>query len=901
MNLKQLVLKEINKVEYKLQDLVDIELIQKLLDNLNEIYPFPSAIIDNEGNILTSNFWQDLCTKFHRVNKECEQECIKSDQYIKNHLHEANPYVTYRCPRGVMETAIPIIVKGNHLANFFLGQFFFEKPDIQTFKDNAKKFGFDEKSYLEALDKVPILTKIQLEKYLKVFKTITEILSEIGLKNLRGIQQRKVLEQNELNLKNHNEILDRKVEERTISLKESEMLLKETQRIAKMGGWEYNVQTKVATFTDMIFEIYGEAFSDIEESIKFYHIDDRMVVSQSFENAVAKNEPYDIEVRLRNAQGDNLWVRTVGKPVVEDGKVVKVIGNLIDITERKKIEKTITELASLRKKELDALMKGSKDVLRQKSFTEAARTIFDHCKDLLGAASGYVALLDEQGDENEVLFLEAGGLPCSVDPNLPMPIRGLRAEAYHYNKAVYHNDFMNSQWIDFMPKGHVILKNVMFVPLILENKTVGVIGLANKESDFNDNDAKMATVFGELAAIALQNSRNLDEKETAEKKLSYAKQEAEVANQAKSEFLANMSHELRTPLNGILGFSQVLEGQIFKDLTEKQQKHFNYIKDSGSHLLELVNDILDLAKIESGKIKIERKPFDFGKMLERSPSIIQTTAHEKDLQLVVNIKSDLGWLNGDETKIKQVVFNLLSNAMKFTESGNRIGIDATVEGNRFKVTVWDEGIGISEDSLKKIFDPFEQVKTVRISKEKGTGLGLAISKKLIELHQGTITVTSKLGEGSRFIVDLPGRVSTGEQVTKESITQLNRINFDLIEDITILVTEDNEDNRELIKAILNKYNLDFAVSGEKAVTMASKKEYDLILMDIQLPGIDGVEAMRQIRKNSEKYIPIIALTAFAMKGDEEKYLYEGFDDYISKPINFKRLIEKIETNINIKD
>jgi signal transduction histidine kinase/ActR/RegA family two-component response regulator len=623
-------------------------------------------------------------------------------------------------------------------------------------------------------------------------------------------------------------------------------------------------------------------------------------VSQLFKNAVARNEPYDIEVRFRNAQGDNLWVRTVGKPVVEDGKVVKIMGNLIDITELKKIEKTIEELASLRKKELDALMKGSKDVLRQKSFTEAARTIFDHCKDLLGATSGYVALLDEQGEENEVLFLEAGGLPCSVDPNLPMPIRGLRAEVYRHNKAAYHNDFMNSQWVDFMPRGHVIMKNIMFAPLILENKTVGVIGLANKESDFTDNDAKMATVFGELAAIALQNSRNLDEKETVQKELSYAKQEADVANQAKSEFLANMSHELRTPLNGIIGFSQVLENQLFKDLTEKQQKYFNFIKDSGNHLLELVNDILDLAKIESGKIKIKKNPFDFGKMLKRSPSIIQTSVDKKGLEFVVNIKSDLGWFNGDETKIKQIVFNLLSNAMKFTEPGNRIGIDAIVEDNSFKVTVWDEGIGIPEDFLKKIFDPFEQVKAARISTEKGTGLGLAISKKLIELHQGTITVTSKLGEGSRFIVDLPGRISTGEQVIKKSISQLNKIisDSDLTEDITILVTEDNEENRELIKAVLNTYNLDFAVSGEKAVTMASEKKYDLILMDIQLPGIDGVEAMRQIRKNSGKYIPIIALTAFAMKGDEEKYLHEGFDGYISKPLNIELLKEEIETNIN---
>lgn len=174
------------------------------------------------------------------------------------------------------------------------------------------------------------------------------------------------------------------------------------------------------------------------------------------------------------------------------------------------------EASNQRQKELDALLAGSRTVLEQKGFAESARAIFDHCKNLIGATSGYVALLNDRGDENEVLFLESGGLPCDVNPELPMPIRGLRAEAYHNNRAVYHNDFMNSEWVDFMPKGHVVLKNVMFAPLVLKNKTVGIIGLANKASDFDDNDAKMAAGFGELAAIALQNSRNLDERHHAE-------------------------------------------------------------------------------------------------------------------------------------------------------------------------------------------------------------------------------------------------------------------------------------------------------------------------------------------------------------------------------------------------
>jgi len=166
-------------------------------------------------------------------------------------------------------------------------------------------------------------------------------------------------------------------------------------------------------------------------------------------------------------------------------------------------------------KELSALMQGAKAVLEQKGFLESSRAIFDYCTNLIGATSGYVALLSDKGEENEVLFLEAGGLPCSVDPELPMPIRGLRAETYTTNKAVYHNDFMNSEWTELMPSGHVILKNVMFAPLVLEGKTVGIIGLANKESNFDENDAKMATGFGELAAIALQNSRYLDERTKA--------------------------------------------------------------------------------------------------------------------------------------------------------------------------------------------------------------------------------------------------------------------------------------------------------------------------------------------------------------------------------------------------
>ncbi len=189
---------------------------------------------------------------------------------------------------------------------------------------------------------------------------------------------------------------------------------------------------------------------------------------------------------------------------------------ILEINKLKKELRLTIESSILREKELNAIMNGAKAVLKQRGFTESARIIFNHCKDLIGATSGYVALLSDNGEENEVLFLESGGLPCDVNPELPMPIRGLRAKAYHTNKSTFHNDFMNSEWVHLMPKGHVILNNVLFAPLVLEGKTVGIIGLANKPSGFHKNDAKMAVRFGKLAAIALQNSQYVDKKVKAE-------------------------------------------------------------------------------------------------------------------------------------------------------------------------------------------------------------------------------------------------------------------------------------------------------------------------------------------------------------------------------------------------
>jgi len=226
----------------------------------------------------------------------------------------------------------------------------------------------------------------------------------------------------------------------------------------------------------------------------------------------ANHREYHIQIRAKS------HTRTVYDPDSDKNELLLMITDISELKlAKQELEKSLAH-SQLREKEIQAFLNGARAVLEQVDFQTTARKVFDLCSETIGSTSGYVALLSKYGEENEVLFLEAGGLPCSVDPELPMPIRGLRETAYRTNSTVYDNEFMNSKWLKFMPKGHVRLENVMFAPLVIKGKTIGIMGLANKNGDFTDDDARVAGGFGELAAIALQNSRNLDKRDTAEKK-----------------------------------------------------------------------------------------------------------------------------------------------------------------------------------------------------------------------------------------------------------------------------------------------------------------------------------------------------------------------------------------------
>ncbi|MFH7242283.1 MAG: PAS domain S-box protein [Spirulina sp.] len=423
--------------------------------------------------------------------------------------------------------------------------------------------------------------------------------------------------------------------------------------------------------------------------------------------------------------------------------------------------------------------------------------------------------------------------------------------------------------------------------------------------------AKLITVGGQQ--LKLVRVTDISDRKQAEAVLQQTNQELARATRMKDEFLANMSHELRTPLNAILGMAEGLQDGVFGPLNDRQHKALGTIESSGSHLLEVINDILDLAKIEAGQMSLDLAPVAITYLCSSSLAFVQPQAIAKAITLKVNVPDHLPDLLVDERRLRQVLINLLNNAVKFTPTDGTITLTAQrlettdpTDTPWVRITVGDTGIGIAPEHLEKLFKPFVQIDSTLNRQYSGTGLGLALVQRIIDLHGGQIQVRSEVGIGSHFSLDLPCVTYPTSPLQVKTLPA----NATLLSTSTpsasplILLAEDNEANAATISSYLGAkgYRLNWARTGQEAVKLAQAHHPDLILMDIQMPDVDGLEASRQIRADPNlAETTIVALTALAMPQDSDRCLAAGINEYIRKPIKLKDLAEIVRALLSQKE
>ena len=392
-----------------------------------------------------------------------------------------------------------------------------------------------------------------------------------------------------------------------------------------------------------------------------------------------------------------------------------------------------------------------------------------------------------------------------------------------------------------------------------------------------------------------------DQKEI-ERELIKAKELAEQSTRVKEQFLTNMSHEIRTPMNGIIGFAKILEGT---NLDAEQRQSVNAIKRAGKNLMVVINDILDFSKIEAEKMIFEEVNFSLSKNIKGVMELFSPIAKEKNIKLIANIDSQINdFLVGDPTRLSQILINLVGNALKFTDKGyvelNVSQLKETKTETFLEFAIVDTGVGIPQDKISSIFESFNQASNETTRKFGGTGLGLTITRRLIELQGGSIKVESEVEKGSKFSFLIQFKKVKKGIVTTVKLKK-EELSPDFLKDVNILLVEDNELNQLLAIKVFEKFDktIDIADNGKIAIDKIEKNNYDIILMDIQMPEMDGIELTKYIRASvgPKSNTPIIALTAHATVIEEKRCLDNGMNDYLSKPFDFNELLEKIHYNL----
>jgi PAS domain S-box-containing protein len=947
---------------YTFSELVDVQKLRGLLESFHNAFGIPLAILDFEGNVLAAGGWQKACELYHQSHPGTFARCRRNGSALKERL-ENEGQVLFECPNGLTEVCVPIAVEGNNLATFFCGQFLTAPPDLKFFREQARQFGFDERQYLAAIKLVPVVDAENLTRIMAFITCFSDMLTDMGLGRLRAIMAEKARREDERRWMfalegSRDGVWDWNPETGDIYV---------TNQMLDMFGYAPgDVPGRISAWSEMVhprdrWRVAKEISRVLSGKADFYQCEFRVraadggyrwIISRGkvFERG-ADGEPLrmigtvrDIahrkrmEEELRNSEQSfrilytetpammhsldaearlisvsNHWLEVlgytreevIGRRTVEfltpesrryaeevafprffktgatkdiPLRFVKKDGGIID---------TLVSAIAVRGAEGEASrwVAVLTDVTEQKRAEKALRESEERFRRMLGSVTSYIYTVTV---ENGRAVSTYHGPGCAA-------VTGYSSENYAVDPNLWYTMVHEDDRKNVLEQAKFALAGLESPPLEhrIIHKDGSVRWISNTLVTRRDENGRVIMFDGLI--------HDITERKRLEADLRLAKEAAEAANRAKSEFLANMSHEIRTPMNAVLGLTRLT---LKRELGAEQREFLEGVMEAGSSLMQIINDILDFSKIEAGRIDLEHEAFELRPLLDKIVKSFLPAAQKKGIALDVRVEEDApDLLLGDQGRLRQVLVNLIGNALKFTQTGEvavLAGLEppglspdgARKDQSRFLFQVSDTGIGIPPDKIGIIFGSFTQADSSTTKRFGGTGLGLAISRKLTGMMGGRIWVESVLDKGSTFYFTAAfDRPKEGEARIAQVPAELPPLQRSL----RILLAEDDRMNQIFAEAVLTSagHEVGIAHNGKQAIKMLEADPFDLILMDISMPEMDGDEAARIIRGSSsgayDPQIPIVAMTAHALKGDRERFLAAGMNAYISKPVDMDEL------------
>jgi len=955
-----------------LVDFIDFEKVNVLLEGFNQSTGFVTAILDLEGNVLSKSGWRQICTDFHRINPETAKRCTISDTVLAGEMEKGEKYRCYKCLNGLIDVAVPIVIKGEHIANLFSGQFFFKEPDYSFFIRQANEFGFIEAEYLEALKKVPVIAEEKVKVIMEFLLNMTLLISDMTFQRMELIDLNNSLLESEETYRmlykslndalftseiNKDNTLGKIIHVNNVLLKKSGFTEHELLTMNPADLISANEQTsylnsvkqlmenrRIISETELITKAGVVIPIELSANLNRYKgktlmhsiardISERKraeaLIKDKTEEIEAQNEEYkQINEELHKTKEEALdnykrlqsifRVAPTGIGLVRDRKLVEINPIICDLlgykseellghdssilypsneeylfveTEKyRQIELKGTGLIETKWKKkngqiVDILL--SSTPIDMKDFSKGVTfTALD-----ISELKDTIKNLEQSREDYIKLFEDHVAVKLLIDPVSGQIIDSNFAAEEYYGWSRNELRQMNINQINMLSQEQIskamnkaIDEKKMYFEFKhkLANGAIRDVEVFSNKIRFN----------GQMVLHSIVH--DITDRKKAEFELISAKERAEESDRLKTAFLQNMSHEIRTPMNAIMGFSELLLQNV--NNKEKLKSFTDIIKLRSNDLLHIINDILDISKIESGQLPVNLEETNLKELFKEISNFFieyQKRLNKRHIIFNLNISPDINpdLIITDKVKLKQIFINLISNAFKFTNQGRIEGGCQFNDNQELLFSISDTGIGIPIEKQQVIFNRFIQLHQEGFQNVGGTGLGLSIVKALVDLLGGKIYLESEPGLGSTFYFTIP--YQPVKRLVNEELVNIGTPTV-LFPDKTILVVEDDPYNAEYIMEVVSNVGLTVlhATTGKEAIEKSLHNSIDLVLMDIRLPDISGYEATECIIEKKPK-LKIIAQTAYASYYERQSALNAGCVDYLSKPTKMDFLLSML--------